>query len=107
MARFDYLVVTVSDGHLVKVSGEVDLATAPQLAEVLGQFANGTLRVDLSGVTFLDSSGLRTLVRAHRDAQRAGRSMIVCGPLHPLVQQTIEITGLDEVLDFETRESDD
>ena len=45
MAQFEYLVVTVDDGHLVKVSGEVDLATAPQLAEVLGQFANGTRHV--------------------------------------------------------------
>jgi anti-anti-sigma factor len=101
MAKFDYVVVTVSDGHLVEVSGEIDLATAPQLAEVLGQFANGTLRVDLSAVTFLDSSGLRTLLRAHRDAQRAGRRMIICGHLHPLVQQTIEITGLDDVLEID------
>jgi anti-anti-sigma factor len=106
MARFEYLVITVDDGHLVKVSGEVDLATAPELAEVLGQFANGTLRVDLSEVTFLDSSGLRTLVRAHRDARRAGRFMIVCGPLHPLVQQTIEITGLDDVLEFDGRDGE-
>src|SRR6478736_4399478 len=101
MPRFNYLVVTVSDGHLVRVSGEVDLASAPQLSEVLGQFANGTLRVDLSAVTFLDSSGLRTLLHAHRDAQRAGRRMIICGPLVPLVQQTIEVTGLDDVLDFD------
>jgi anti-anti-sigma factor len=102
VARFDYLVVTQHDGHLVRVSGEVDLATAPQLEEVLGQFANGTLRVDLTEVTFLDSSGLRALIVAHRNARRAGRRMIVCGPLHPLVQQTIRITGLDDVLDFET-----
>jgi len=101
MARFDYLVVTLTDGYFVRVSGDVDLATAPQLAEVLGQFANGTLRVDLSEVTFLDSSGLRTLLHAHRDATRAGRRMVVCGPLHPLVQQAIAITGLDAVLDFE------
>jgi len=101
MTRFNYLVVTVSDGHLVRVSGEVDLASAPQLSEVLGQFANGTLRVHLSAVTFLDASGLRTLLHAHRDAQRAGRRMIICGPLVPLVQQTIEVTGLDDVLDFD------
>jgi anti-sigma B factor antagonist len=101
VAAFEYSVAAFSDGHLVTVVGEVDLATAPQLADVLTQFANGTIRVDISGVTFLDSAGMRTLLVVHKNAQRAGRRMIVCGDLEPLVQQTLSITGLDEVLEFD------
>jgi anti-anti-sigma factor len=101
VTSFEYTVAAFSDGHLVKVVGEVDLATAPQLADVLGQFANGTIRVDITGVTFLDSSGLRTLLVAHRNAQRAGRRMIVCGQIDPIVQRTISLTGLADVLEFE------
>ena len=100
---FKCVTTTLADGHLVTVHGEVDLLTAPQLAETLAQFANGTIRVDISAVTFLDSSGLHALLAAHRYVTRAGRRMIVCGPLDPTVQQMFEITGLDDV--FEIHES--
>ena len=64
-----------ADGHLVTVAGEVDIATAPQLAETLADAANGgTVRVDISGVTFLDSSGLHALVAAHRYITRNGNT---------------------------------
>ena len=94
-------VIAHADGHLVIVDGELDLDTAPKLAEILGQFANGTVRIDLTGVTFMDSSGLKTLLVAHRRLRRAGRSMILCGPIDALIQRTLEITGLDDVLEFE------
>ena len=101
MAEFGYSVAAFPDGHCVQVVGEVDVATAPQLAEVLAQFANGTVRVDVTGVTFLDSSGLRTLLLAHRTVQRTGRHMIICGEIDPIVQKTLAVTALDEVLEFD------
>jgi stage II sporulation protein AA (anti-sigma F factor antagonist) len=90
----------LADGHLVTVRGDVDLETAPQLAETLAQFASGTIRVDIAAVTYLDSSGLNTLIAAHRYITRAGRRMIICGPLNPIVKQVFEITGLDDVFEI-------
>src|SRR5262249_488889 len=101
MPSLEYSVAAFAVGHRVTVVGEVDLATSPELAEVLAQVANGTVRVDITGVTFLDSSGLRTLLVAHRNAQHAGRRMIVCGEIDPIVQKTLTVTSLDEVLEFD------
>ena len=100
----DCTVVAHTDGYLVVVDGELDLSTAPKLAAILGQFANGTVRVDLTGVRFMDSTGLKTLLVAHRRLRRAGRSMILCGPIDAIIQRTFEITGLDDVLEFEEHE---
>src|SRR5437763_15174478 len=49
-------------GHLITVAGEIDLATALQLAEYLAQFTDGPVTVDLSAVRFLDSSGMNALL---------------------------------------------
>ena len=72
--------VSEHDGdHLVVVSGEVDLATAPELEEVLVQFASGTVTVDLTDVTFIDSSGLHAFVSAHHHVEQRRSRLIVQG----------------------------
>src|SRR4029453_16549770 len=63
------------DGRVViHVRGEIDMATAPRLPEALAKSPDGTsLRLDLSDVTFLDSSGIAAVVTAHEDLEpRAG-----------------------------------
>jgi anti-sigma B factor antagonist len=101
-APFKCTAFTLADGHLVTVAGEVDIATAPSLAETLAQLEHGTVRVDVTEVTFIDSSGLKALLAAHRYLSRNGSRMIICGQLDPLVLRTLEITGLDEVLELES-----
>jgi anti-anti-sigma factor len=98
---FKCAITAFVDGHLVTVSGEIDLATAPQVAEALAQAANGTVRVDISAVTFLDSSGLQALVAGHRYITRTGGRLILCGPLDPIVHRTLELTGLDGVFEIQ------
>lgn len=98
---FSCTTTTLAGGHVVTVAGEIDMATAPRLVEALAQFANGTVRVDLAAVTFLDSSGLHTLVNAHRAITQSGRRMIVCGPLAPTIHQTLKVTGLDDYFEIE------
>ena len=98
---FDYIVVRCSGGHFMKVIGEVDLATAPLLTDALGQIQDGDIRLDLSKVTFLDAAGLRTSTPAHRSLLNNARSLTICGPISPLVQRTIEITGTNRVLVFD------
>ena len=56
------------------VSGELDIYTAPQLQDRLAEESTkgGTLVLDMAGVDFIDSSGIRVLVLAWQESQRDG-----------------------------------
>lgn len=101
MMRIMGLAITVH-GSRVELSGAVDLETSPSLRAELVDLINtagaGTqLRLDLSAVTLLDSSGLSVLIAAHRLALgRDVRLELAEVPEH--VQRTLSVTGLDEVL---------
>jgi anti-anti-sigma factor len=63
------------DGEAVlRVAGEIDLLTAPDFISALGeaQSAGGRLLVDLTDVSFMDSTGLRALLEARRRADGDG-----------------------------------
>ncbi|GAA0724193.1 STAS domain-containing protein [Dactylosporangium roseum] len=80
--------------------GELDLDSAPKLlAEVVHQLEDGVTAVviDLAGLSFIDSSGLGTLVGCWRRAQNAGATLVVANPNED-VAMTLEITGLDQIL---------
>ena len=94
--------VVSAAGCAVTVRGDVDAVTARRLRECLLQALGrpGVTAVDLalSGVTFLDSAGLTTLVVAHRAAEDAGRALrLRCGT-DRAVRRPLEITGLLTVL---------
>jgi len=82
------------DLHVMSVSGEVDLATGRQLASALSTpigAAVGNLVLDLTDVTFLDSTGLAAVLHGLRRMTRQGRRMVlVCppGPVATLLVQT-------------------
>jgi len=88
-------------GHTaLRVTGDLDLETAPQvLAAIEPHLAGGTepLVLDLSRLTFIDSSGLSALIRVHQRTTDAGRGLAIVPPAPP-VAKVLEITGLDEVL---------
>ncbi|MBO0714329.1 MAG: STAS domain-containing protein [Acidimicrobiales bacterium] len=86
------------DEVVVDVRGEIDLSTAPLLDQRLSQLA-GTqkLVVNLTGVTFLDSSGLGVLVRTSNKVETHG-GVIRLVVSHPQVQKVLEITGLASTL---------
>jgi anti-sigma B factor antagonist len=90
-----------ADGRVVVVaSGQVDLATAPRLAKALAAALGGGAKdivVDLAAVDFLDSSGVRTLVEAARDARREGATLRLRGA-QGWVARVLEITGVEEYL---------
>jgi len=73
-----------ADGRSVlAVSGEIDLAVAARFAEVLTEFieaSNGEALVDLAGVGFMDSSGVRQLLIAHRTAADRGAELVLVAP---------------------------
>ena len=89
-----------SDHALVTAVGEIDAATADQLsAAVAGALADGHkhVLVDFAGVTFIDSTGLGVLVKAHRAATAADARFAVVHPT-PQTRKLIRVLGLDELL---------
>lgn len=83
------------DSVHVRVRGELDMSAAPELGEVLSGLSPDVLNVtlDLAGVTFLDSSAIRTLVSAGLERQEAGGTLRL-GPCSDAVMRVLEITGL-------------
>jgi anti-sigma B factor antagonist len=88
------------DGVRVVLAGELDIGSAPEVEEVLRKVESDgaqTLTIDLRGLTFMDSTGLRMLVAADKRAKDAGRSLrIVRGPAP--VQRILDLTGLGDKL---------
>jgi anti-sigma B factor antagonist len=84
--------------RVVEAAGEVDLVTAPALrtalTNALDESPGGLCVVDLTGVTFLDSAGLTTLIEVN---QRAHSLRVVVGSNRPVIRP-IQLTGLDGVL---------
>lgn len=89
------------DSVHVTLCGELDLASADQADETLqaAEADGAPLVVDLSGLTFMDSTGLRLILRAARRARENGRSLkLVSGP--PRVQRVFRVTGMESRLPF-------
>ena len=88
--------------HLVAVTGEIDLFTAGELkARLTAAIETGRSRivVDLSEVTFIDSSSLGVLIGAHKQLMRSnGGLVIVCHDR--TMMNTFKITGLDKVFEI-------
>jgi anti-sigma B factor antagonist len=85
--------------HIVSVTGEVDLFTAPEFKQrVMTPIASGVdhVIVDLMETTFIDSSSLGVLIGAHRRLKSRGGSLIVACDSESIVK-TFRITGLDGV----------
>jgi anti-anti-sigma factor len=91
----------VPDRACVRVQpiGELDMATVPKLRRTLDELRDSgfdDLVLDLGGVRFMDSTGLRLLVAARSDVQAGGgRLRVLPGPRQ--VQRVFEITGLDRL----------
>ena len=79
---------------LLVLAGEIDLATSGQFRAVVDEaIAEGaSLVADVEEVTFMDSTMLRELLRAHRDLGGAGRRFILAAP-QPAVRRLLELTG--------------
>ena len=93
--------------HVVSLRGEIDAATAPRLASRLFGLADEGKRgvvVDLSEVTFMDSTGIGVLLNAvsHFEARHAGL-VLVCDS--DLVLRPFQLTGVaDHLTIVESRE---
>lgn len=89
---------------VAKVSGEVDVYTATKLKDTLTPLAeqeDKNLTVDLSGVDYIDSTGLGIFIGALKASEKSGTSLKLTG-LNARVKRLFEITGLHEVIDIES-----
>jgi anti-sigma B factor antagonist len=82
----------------VRLVGELDLATADEVAAAVEETRGfGRLVVDLSEVTFLDSSGIRAILQAQQTADRDGMAFaVVPGPR--AVQRAFTLAGVADLL---------
>jgi anti-sigma B factor antagonist len=92
----------IADGPNLVVRGEIDAHVAATLAGHLDPLpgADGDVRVDVSGVDFVDSSGLRVFIDAHQRARAADRRLVIVQPSRA-VSRLLEISGLADHLDVE------
>jgi anti-anti-sigma factor len=85
--------------RLLILQGELDIATAPELAATLARLRayRHTVVLDLEGVTFMDSTGLTTLMDAWLEAQRDGGELSVRAA-SPAVRRVIQLAGVERLL---------
>ena len=91
--------VSIRGRITVESSGEMRTALANAL-----RTKPGSLSVDLSGVSYIDTSGLATLVEANRIARKQGTRLIL-GGLHDQPRYLFEITHLDRFFDTAGQEA--
>lgn len=98
-ARLTIESVAASDSSTLALSGEIDPQTTDQLdAAIDGALGTSAhLVLDLAGVTFIDSAGLRSLIRAHRLTSESSGSLVLRAP-RPSTLRVLEITGLTDEL---------
>jgi anti-anti-sigma factor len=94
---------TTQDGGAARmeVIGELDIGTGPQLEDAVSRALEGGSRdvvVDLAGTTFLDSSGLGSLIRAARSVDATHGTMTVLSPPGSEARVVIEMSRTGDVV---------
>jgi len=99
---FDVQHTALREIPVLLVTGELDLLTAPRLAEEVDRALAARpslLALDLSGTTFLDSSGARQIARSARVAGRSGAVVqVVCPPENHPVRLVFELLSMDSLV---------
>ena len=90
--------------YRVALRGEIDLFVASELSEALASIPEADcdeLGVDLSRLSFIDSTGIRALITAAQAKETSGGVMILTAP-RPNVQRVFEIVRLSSIIPIET-----
>jgi len=84
--------------HIVALIGEIDLETSPKARQILLDTVDQSAKVliDMGSVTYIDSSGIATLVEAFQRAKKnRGQLAFIC--LNPAVVRVLSLARLDKV----------
>lgn len=94
------MVETPDDHVLIRAMGEPDVSSSASLRTAVNDAladGNTTVLVDLSGVTFVDSTGLGSLVTLHQSSARHGAVVALVAPSES-VQHVLRLLGVDDVV---------
>lgn len=91
---FGVMARDIEGGQVLELSGELDVSTCQGLVSKLVGVPGSLVVIDLSKVSFMDSSGLGVINRARRIAMEEGGVLVVSRP-QPMVHRVLQITGLD------------
>ncbi len=97
----------LGDRVVLRLHGELDMATSPLLDRALTTMFNDSTTsvvIDLSCLTFLDSSGISMLLGAGRQAEAAGLDFLVRSPNRPVLK-ALRLTGVDRIIAIEADEA--
>ena len=87
-----------AEGRRLALDGELDLATTPILEESIATAeieGDPVVALDLTHLTFVDASGLKAILNAHRRAiRRAGRGITLLNPSRD-IRRLLELTAID------------
>jgi anti-sigma B factor antagonist len=97
---FDLSSARIGDAIVVSIVGEIDMATAPEVSKAIDYNHGDAARVvvDLSEVTFLDSSALNAFVQSQQDLAQHDVAFRIVSPSDHAVRNVFEITRLTEPL---------
>jgi anti-sigma B factor antagonist len=91
------------DTSVIAVSGELDLWTAPDLSDAavnaLNEAGCHRLALDLSGLSFIDSSGINALIEI-RDATHKADAALQISRLSARVAEVLRLTAVDDLFDI-------
>ena len=103
-------IVTTHDGprSVLQLRGELDLSNDDdvrmEIRAVMHSHDPGILVLDLSGLAFTDSTGLGTMVWAHKRMAERGHQLLLADP-NPLILRLLRISGLDRHLTVVSEEA--
>ena len=90
-------VLSADRPRTLRVTGELDIMQAPQVIETLSQMeGSGDIHLDLSGLTFMDCSGLRVLFYAA--ALVHGTGSVIVDALSPPVARVLQVSGVMDTI---------
>lgn len=94
--------VDIGKNCLVKVAGEVDLYSSPELRTAINKAfarASSLVAVDLREVAYMDSSGVATLIEGLRSGTQQEKAFVLVAPSNP-VMKVLRLSRLDSVFDI-------
>lgn len=102
VAALDIAAVHRGNGtSVVKLQGELDVATAPRLDVTirrLVEHGSTDIVIDLGQVTFVDSEGVAALLRSRRLLAAVNGELVLTGPIGQVTSRGVAMSGLDHVV---------
>jgi anti-anti-sigma factor len=89
----------------IEVEGELDLSVADQLQEAIDRAESAATLIDLARCSFIDSTGIAVILRAHRRRDEGGAQVVLHSPSEQVLR-VLMVTGLtDNGLAFADRDA--